>query len=231
MARSLGITQKTAWFLEHRIRHILQTGSIAKMTGTVEVDETFVGGKAKNMHKERKERTIKGRGASGKTVVLGILERGNTQKDENGKYRKPKDRIYSQIHTCVVPDTTEKTLCDEIKTTVQEGTEVFTDAHKSYRALSKEGFTHAFVDHAIRYVEGRTHTNGCENFWGLLDRQMHGTHVFCFPVHLFRYVDELSYRFNYRSGTDLTRFLSATLKTAGKRLTYKLYFPLKSCRH
>lgn len=202
MARSLGITQKTAWFLEYRIRHILQTGSVEKMTGTVEVDETFVGGKAKNMHRERKERTITGRGTSGKTIVMGILQRGNSQKKADGKYRKPHERIYSQMHTKVIANTSEETLCNEIKSTVSEGTEVFMDAHKSYRALTEQGFKHAFVDHAVCYVEGRVHTNACENFWGLLDRQMHGPHVFCFPDHLFRYVDELTFRFNHRGGTD-----------------------------
>lgn len=220
LGRSLGVTQKTAWFLLHRIRYAMDNGTI-EMSGTVEVDESFVGGKAKNMHHDKKKEKITGRGASGKTVVLGILERGNTQKDANGKYRKPEDRVYSKIHTKVVLDTTEQTLCDEIKATVKVGTEVFTDALKSYRVLGKQGFKHAFVDHAIRYVEGRVHTNGCENFWELLDRQMHETYVYCLPKHLFRYTNELAYRFNHRDGTDCTRFLIAMDQTREKCLTYR----------
>jgi len=221
LARALGVTQKTAWFLLHRGRRVLQTGSIEKAEGTIEVDETFVGGKAKNMHYDKKQEKIQGRGATGKTVVLGILKRGNGAKDENGNPRPKEDRIYSQVQLTVVPDTTEQTLVSEIKDRVQEGSEVFTDAHKAYRALADEGFTHAFVDHAVRYVEGRVYTNGCENVWNLLDRMMHGTYTFCLPHHLFRYSDELAFRFNHRDGTDLTRFLLAMKRVEGKRLTYR----------
>jgi len=169
LARSLGITQKSAWFVLHRVRLVLQTGTFEKkFAGTIEVDETFVGGKAKNMHYDKKQEKIKGRGATGKTVVLGILERGNGAKDENGNPRKKEERVYSQVQMAVVPDTTEQTLVSEIKGRVEEGSEVFTDAHKAYRALADEGFKHAFVDHAVRYVEGRVYTNGCENVWSLL---------------------------------------------------------------
>jgi len=121
----------------------------------------------------------------------------------------------------VVPDTKEETLVPIIESNVEQGTEVFTDAMKSYRVLGEKGFEHSFVDHAIRYVEGRVYTNGMENFWGFLDRQMHGTYTFCLPHHLFRYTDELDYRFNHRDGTDQTRFLQAILQTPGKRLTYE----------
>ena len=215
LGRSLGITQKTAWFVLHRVRYALQNGTLEKMTGTVEVDETYVGQKAKTMHYDKKQEKIKGRGADGKTVVFGLLQRGIKADKERGV----KGEI-SQVRTYVVPDTKEETLCGTIQANVEEGTEVFTDAHKSYRALGEQGFQHAYVDHAIRYVEGRVYTNGMENYWGLLDRMMHGTYTYALPHHLFRYTDELTYRFNHRDGTDLTRFLMAVQHITGKRLTY-----------
>lgn len=216
LARSMGIRQATAWFLLHRVRHSIQVGSLEKMTGTVEVDETYVGQKAKTMHFDKKKEKIKGRGVDGKAIVFGLLERGHKADKENGIARK-----ISQVRATVVPNTKEETLIDQIKENVEEGTEVFTDAHKSYRALTAEGFKHEFVDHAVRYVEGRVYTNGIENFWGQLDRQMHGTYTQCDPRHLFRYTDELVFRFNHRDGTDLTRFLMAIQQTSGKRLTYE----------
>ena len=220
LARSLGVTQKTAFFMGHRLRLALQNGTLEKMQGTVEVDESFVGGKAKNMHFEKRKEKIKGTGASGKTVVFGLVQRGNGTKDEDGNTRKPEDRIYSQVQLTVVPDTTEQTLVSEIKDRVESGSEVFTDSSRSYRNLKAEGYDHAFVDHAIRYVDGRVSTNCCENVWGLLDRMMHGTYTFCLPHHLTRYSDELEFRFNHRDGTDLTRFLLALQQVSGKRLTY-----------
>src|SRR5579871_1432404 len=216
LARDLGITQKSAWFLLHRIRYAMQTGSFMKMTGTVEGDETFIGQKAKNMHYDKKKEKIKGRGADGKAVVFGLLKRGQKEDKERNVPRK-----ISKVYTQVVPDTKEETLIPIIEEQVEKGTEVFTDAHKAYRALGEKGFEHAFVDHAVRYVEGRVYTNGMENYWGLLDRMMHGTYTFCLPHNLFRYTDELTYRFNHRDGTDLTRFLTLLTQTSGKRLSYR----------
>ena len=215
LSRSLGITQKSAWFVLHRLRRVLQTGTVEKMTGTVEVDETYVGQKAKTMHYDKKKEKIKGRGSDGKTIVFGLLERGQKADKEHGI----SGRI-SKVRTMVVADTKEETLCGHIAENVETGTEVFTDAHKSYRALGAQGFQHAFVDHAIRYVEGRVHSNGIECYWGLLDRMMHGTYTYALPHNLFRYTDELSYRFNHRDGTDCTRFLQAMKQISGKRLTY-----------
>jgi transposase-like protein len=216
VARSLGIRQATAWFLLHRIRHSIKVGSLMKMMGTVEVDETYVGQKAKNMHYDKKKEKIKGRGTDGKAIVFGLLERGQKADKEQGIPGK-----ISQVRATVISDTKEETVAGQIKANVEEGTEVFTDAHKSYRALNDEGFKHEFVDHAVRYVEGRVYTNSIECFWGLLDRQMHGTYTQCDPRHLFRYTDELVYRFNHRDGTDLTRFLLAMQQVSGKRLTYE----------
>jgi transposase-like protein len=216
LGRALGICQKTAWFLLHRVRHIMQTGTLDKMEGIVECDETYIGQKAKNMHYDKKKEKIKGRGTDGKAIVFGLLERGIKADKENGV----EGRI-SKVRTMVVSDTKEETLIGAIKTNVEEGTEVFTDAHKSYRALGEEGFKHAFVDHAVRYVEGRVHSNGIECYWGLLDRMMHGTYTFALPHHLFRYTDELTYRFNNRDVSDAGRFIFALMSIAGKRLTWE----------
>ncbi|HZT41458.1 MAG TPA: IS1595 family transposase [Chthonomonadaceae bacterium] len=207
MARHLGVTQKTAWFLLHRIRRAMQTGTIEKFTGTVEVDETFVGGKAKNMHKHKREEAVKGRGGSGKAIVVGILER-----------KKGEDDI-SRIRFKVVKNADQETLHGLIHSHVETGSEVFTDAHKAYRGLSD--YQHAYVDHALAYVDGRIGTNGVENFWNLLDRSLHGTYTFCLPHHLLRYVTEHEFRFNNRKLSDRDRFLQAVRQVTGKRLTYE----------
>lgn len=206
LSRALGVTQKTAWFLLHRGRLILQSGSIEKMSGTVEVDETYVGGKEKNKHSDKKQNA--GRGTVGKQIVLGILQRG-----------EEKEGI-SQVNVKVIDNTEQATLHQAIESIVEAGAQVMTDAHKSYRGLD-ESYQHAFVDHAVAYAEGRVYTNGIENFWNLFDRTMHGTYTYCLPHHLSRYLDEQAYRFNHRGGTDLTRFLSAMQQIAGKRLTYE----------
>jgi transposase-like protein len=198
--RALGVTQKTAWFLLHRIRLAMQEGTIDKLSGTVEADETYIGGKARNMHKDK--RKVKGRGAVGKAIVMGLLERGG------------------KVRTKVLKDTKKKTLHKEVKESVQTGSNLFTDAFKSYTGLSEE-YVHKFVDHAVSYVEGHVHTNGLENFWALLKRTIGGTYVSVEPFHLFRYLDEQSFRFNERKGTDADRFLRVASSITGKRLTYK----------
>ncbi len=208
--RDLGVTQKTGWFMLQRIRLAMQTGSFLKMGGPgteIEVDETFIGGRGRNMHADKKERMKMG-SHYGKTVVQGLLER-------NGNVR-------ARVIGRAVPATMTQTVRDH----VAPGTSVFTDAAPAYRHLNNDGFEHAFVDHAEKYVDGKVHTNGLENFWSLLKRGINGTYVSVEPFHLFRYVDEQAFRFNnrkYDSGeplTDSDRFEIAMGQIVGKRLTY-----------
>lgn len=207
MARALGVTQKSAWFMDHRIRLAVQEGTFEPMSGEVEVDETFIGGRARFMHKEERERKITGTGGMGKTAVMGLLERHGSDG-------------HSKVRAKVVPNTRRKTLSPEVRQHVAEGSEVFTDALKSYSDLS-DAYTHAVIDHAESYANGKIHTNGLENFWSLLKRSIKGTYVSVEPFHLFRYLDEQTFRFNTRKLSDGARFLRAAVGIVGKRVTYK----------
>ncbi len=210
--RAIGVTQKTAWFLLHRIRLAMQNGTLEKMSGTVEADETFIGGLEKNKHEDKK--LHKGRGPVGKTIVLGVLERAEEVAAED------KDAPKSQVRAKVIQDRAEKTLKAEIKKEVTAFSELYTDAWKGYRGLSPE-YIHEFVDHAVAYAIGQVHTNGLENFWALLKRCLKGTYISVEPFHLFRYLDEEVFRFNNRGENDRGRFLLALGSVAGRRLTYE----------
>jgi len=201
--RALGVTQKTAWFLDHRIRLMLQDEYAAKLSGEVEADETFIGGKARNMHKSVHERRISGMGQSAKdkTIVMGVLERGG------------------KIRTQLIPDRQKHTLQPVIRKHVDPGTALYTDEMGGYKGLSNE-YLHQIINHAVEYVNGRVHTNGMENFWSLLKRGINGTYVSIEPFHLFRYLDEQSFRFNNRKLTDSQRFDIAARGMVGKRLTF-----------
>ena len=205
--RALGITQKSAWFLLHRIRLAMQNGTLAKLKGEVEVDETFIGGKARNMHADKRAEKIHGRGASGKAIVVGLLERGG------------------EIRTKVIADTKKGTVQAEVRANVELGANVNTDALKSYEGLAPD-YVHEAVDHAVEYVRGNVHTNGLENYWSLLKRCIKGTYVSVEPFHLFRYLDEQAFRYNQRKNSDGTvrtagkRFEDVLGSIAGKRLTY-----------
>ena len=201
--RALKITQKTAWFLLHRVRLAMQdelTGG--SLSGQVEIDETFIGGKARNMHKERKRRVqTEGRNLGGKTIVLGMLERGKT------------------VRATVVPDRTKGTIQPIVRGNVETGTEIFSDEHADTWRM--DDYTHKIVNHLEAYVDGNVHTNGMENFWSLLKRGINGTYVSVEPFHLFRYVDEQAFRFNNRLPmSDAGRFSYLVRKVVGKRLTY-----------
>ena len=206
--RALGITQKSAWFLLHRIRLAMQSGSLRMLGGEVEVDETYIGGKARNMHAKKKAEKIQGRGTTGKAIVIGVLER-------NG-----------EVRTKVIPNTKRGTVQAEVRANVQTGSLVCTDALQSYTGLAPD-FVHEAVDHAVEYVRGNVHTNGLENYWSLLKRCIKGTYVSVEPFHLFRYLDEQAFRFNQRkhaSGDvkkDGERFVDVVGSVSGKRLTYK----------
>ena len=204
LQRAIKVTQKTAWFMLHRIRKAMQTGTFNKMVGQVEVDETFVGGKARNMHRHIRAQKIKGTGGMGKAIVVGLLERKG------------------HVRVKVAQSTRRKPLHDFVKEHVTPGSEVFSDALKSYEGLAAE-FTHKVVDHAEAYVEGQVHTNGLENFWSLLKRSIYGTYIAVEPYHLHRYVDEQAFRYNHRKDVDgdKGRFQTVLRQACGKRLTYK----------
>ncbi|MBZ5706509.1 MAG: IS1595 family transposase [Acidobacteriia bacterium] len=209
IARDVKVTQKSAWFMLHRIRLAMQDEHFgSKLGGEVEADETFIGGKARNMHKSVHQRRITGSGQSfrDKTIVMGILERGG------------------HVRTQVIPDRQKETLQPIVKQHVATGAALFTDEMGGYRGLSEE-YEHGIIDHAVKYVDGRVHTNCLENFWSLLKRGLSGTYIAVEPFHLFRYLDEQVFRFNNRATkdnklTDTDRFDMVVRKLAGKRLTF-----------
>jgi transposase-like protein len=203
IARSLGITQKSAWFMLHRIRKAMSDDfASGKLGGEVEADETFIGGKARNMHISKRERRITGTGGKDKTAVMGLLERGG------------------KVRTKVISNRKKALLQAEVKKHVEAGSGLYTDALPSYSGLAQE-YAHQVVDHAVEYVNGRVHTNGLENFWSLLKRGINGTYVSIEPFHLFRYLDEQTFRYNNRKTLDdQGRFEYAMRNVFGKRLTY-----------
>jgi transposase-like protein len=215
--RTVGVTQKTAWFMLGRLRLALQDTDTPKFGGTggaIESDEAFIGGAAKNMHKSRKLRlqNIKNEmmgdtRLAGKTAILGLL-----------------DREQRKVRATVIPAVKREHVIGEILKAVHPGTKVYTDEATVYTALPKT-YIHEFVNHLEKYVSGQVHTNGLENFWSLLKRGLKGTYVACEPHHLFRYVDEQVFRFNNRATkenplNDSDRFCLAVSQIINKRLTY-----------
>lgn len=218
--RSLGVAQKTAWFMLHRIRLGMQdtptplTPKMGGQGGEVEVDETFIGGKLGNMHPAKQarlraviQRSARFGGTNGKTVVMGML-----------------DRNAKQIRAKVVPDVSRQTLQNAVLQNVTYGTNVYTDQAPAYQRLNQK-YLHEIVNHAETYVRGKVHTNGLENFWSLLKRNLSGTYVCVEPFHLGRYVDEQVFRFNNRGSkefpvNDGERFSRLCSQIVGKRLTY-----------
>jgi transposase-like protein len=207
VAKAIGVTQKSAWFMDHRIRFALGMDSSEKMSGHVEADETFIGGKARNMHASKRARRITGTGGKDKVPVMGILERG-------------KDGEPSKVRTAIVPNRKKHALQSEVRKHVEAGSALYSDALQSYNGLERED-AHQVIDHAVSYVDGNVHTNSLENFWSLLKRSISGTYVSVEPFHLFRYLDEQAYRFNQRHMTDSERFDIAVRGIVGKRLTFE----------
>jgi transposase-like protein len=200
--RALGVTQKTAWFMLHRIRLAMQESG-GLLCGEVEVDETFIGGKARNMHAKKRAEKITGTGGKDKAIAFGMVERGGRVRATAVDTRKKKD------------------LQKHIRESVEAGAAIFSDELLSYEGLDDD-YKHAVINHAVEYVNGNTHTNTIENFWSLLKRGLHGTYVSVEPFHLFRYIDEQAFRYNYRKELDDSdRFVMAMHNIVGKRLTYK----------
>src|ERR1035437_8926621 len=202
VGRDLKVTQRTAWFMLHRIRLALQDESFGKFSGEVEVDETFIGGKSRNMHLSKRAQRITGTGGKDKTPVVGSLER-------RGKGR-----------TSVIPNRRKKALQAKVRQHVTVGSALFTDSLPSYNNLDAK-YAHQVIDHAVANVDGKIHTNGLENFWSLLKRGIKGTYVSVEPFHLFRYLDEQSFRFNNRKDlNDGDRFDRVVRQIVGKRITW-----------
>lgn len=208
LARALGVCQKTAWFMLHRVRTAMAQESSDQLIGVCESDESFIGGEFSNMHKSKRDQMPAGRGTVGKTIVHGILQRGNG------------DDVLSQVRLNIVKNQKRNTLQYHIKKHVKAGITVYTDALKSYEGLSSL-YVHKMIDHAVSYCEGEVHTNGMENFWSLLKRTLGGTYVAVAPKHLTRYCAEQAYRFNERGGNDGSRFHKVMRSVRGKRITFK----------
>lgn len=212
IAKDLGITQKSAWFVLHRLRFALRDRSFTKLgggSGPVEVDETFIGGNLQNMHKEKRARyAIKG-GSKGKTIVQGML-----------------DRDARKVRAEVVPNVKRETLQNQVLNGVKHGSTIYTDDAVGYGNGLQRRFVHEVVNHTNEYVRGQVHTQGIENFWSLLKRTLRGTYVAVEPFHLDRYLDEQVFRYNYRKDadgkklTDADRFNKALPGIAGRRLTF-----------
>jgi transposase-like protein len=203
IARAIGVTQKSAWFMMHRIRLALQKGSIdRKLMGDVEVDETYIGGSARNMHKDKQLKMKRAEGYLRKAVVIGMLERKG------------------EVRTEVINKATTDWLRSMVKKHVVPGSNLFSDEFAGYLQVGKE-YAHKVINHAEKYVEGNVHTNSIESFWSLLKRGIKGTYVSVEPFHLFRYLDEQSFRFNTRKDNDQGRFMAALSSVAGKRVQYQ----------
>lgn len=200
MARELGITQKSAWFLAQRIRETWLSSFNGDMGNTVEVDETYIGGKEKNKHANKKLRA--GRGAVGKQAVVGVLERGG------------------RVVAIPVQSTDRDTLQGIINATVQKGATVYTDEHRSY--LNMKGYNHEAVCHSVgEYVRNQAHTNGVESFWALLKRGYYGVYHNMSKQHLHRYVNEYCFRHNTADVSTMTFIEMTVEKMLNRRLTYK----------
>ena len=211
LGRSLGITQKSAWFMLQRIRLVLQNKSLVKLGGPgseVEVDETFIGGKARFMHKSKRLKSKVRENNWGKAIVMGMLERDG------------------MVSTRMIPDRSKNALRDAITDVIDQGSVIYADELTAYPFAIGDDYAHKVVNHLEKYVDGAVHVQGMENFWSLLKRELTGTYISVEPFHLFRYVDEQAFRYNTRKDEngnkikDAARFAEAMSHVAGRRLTY-----------
>ena len=209
LARALGVTQKTAWFMLSRLRLALQSETGGKLDGHVEADETFIGGKARNMHAAKRKRLgiSQSRSMIGKVAVMGLLQRHGSEG--------------SKVRTQVILNRKKNQLEQVVTENVEVGSALYTDQLRSYDRMATRGYIHSVIDHAEKYADGQVHTNGLENFWSLLKRALKGTYVSVEPFHLFRYLDEQAFRFNNRDINDAKRFVLALKGILDKRLTYR----------
>jgi hypothetical protein len=205
IARNLNVTQKSAWFMLHRIRVAMGDTDAGKIggNGPVEIDETFVGGNVKNMHKSRKVKGMNYQAGNGKAIVLGMLERGG------------------QVRAGVIPNRHKATVQPPINQHVESGSYIITDEHVTYPFVAKDTYMHDVINHIEGYVRGHIHTNGIENFWSCLTRGLTGTYISVEPFHLDAYAAEQVFRYNNRKdNNDATRFAKVLSQVTGKRLTY-----------
>ena len=199
--RDIRVSQKTAWFMLHRIREAWKPERRDRFEGPVEIDETFVGGKAKNMHAHKREQVIKGRGTVGKTAVIGA-----------------KDRRTNRVSAAVIDNTDQLTLQGFVVENVKPGAKVYTDDHGGYVGLPN----HETVRHSVKeYVNGMAHTNGIESFWSMLKRGHKGVYHKMSAKHLHRYVNEFAGRHNQREDDTIDQMAAVARGLGGKRLQYK----------
>ena len=204
LANDLGITQKTAWFLAHRIRKAFEDQQEAKFVSPVEVDETYMGGKYSNIHKSRKPRMV-GAGPQDKTPVVGIKERGS---------RKVKAKVTERVSGVL--------LRGMVQESVEEGSTVYTDQNAGYKGLAKKNYKHEAVNHSVgEYIRGKAHTNGVESFWSMLKRGHAGVYHKMSKKHLQTYIDEYVGRHNIRPLATMTQIEVTFKGMNGKRLKYK----------
>ena len=203
LGTDLNISQKSAWFLAHRIRNTFFDTEQRVLTDVVSVDETFIGGKNKNRHADKKVEGGQGGNSSDKTIVMGAMQIGGI------------------VSTQIIPDRTEETLMQTIDKIIKKGSIIVTDDHQSYNK-AKQDYFHIIVNHNEKqYVNGAFSTNNIEGFWSLFKRGYVGTYHYMSPKHLSRYCDEFSYRYNRRTISSEARFADAMIRTPNKRLTYK----------
>jgi len=203
LGRALGVTQKTAWFVLHRIRLAMKSGTFQRLSGTVEADEMYVGGAAKNMHAKVRRQKIRAHGGGwDKIIVTGQLERGGT------------------IHVQVTRDTAKVAMHRTILANVEEGSALYTDKHSSYGGL-EAFYAHKTVDHVTEYVSGDVHINAMENFWSLFKRSVAGTYIHVSRDHIRRYLDERVFAYTHRRCDDLGRLKLAMEGAPGRRITYR----------
>jgi hypothetical protein len=224
LSRTLGMTQKSAWFVLHRIRLAMQTKSFfAKMGGdggSVEIDEAYIGGEPKNKHLSERNA-----GKSGSAYWDREHKTGPKPRSEKVAVMGMLDRQTRQVRAQVIPSVKREVLLDAILENITKGSKIYSDALPAYKSLPTMGFVHETVNHMTEYVRDDVHSNSIENFWSLLKRGLKGTYVSCEPFHLSRYIDEQVFRFNNRATkdnplTDQDRFTLAASQIVGKRLTY-----------